>query len=50
MRPGRSFRPVAPGSRLVSVRLADRDELWTETVGVEPSVYGERWDYSAGRA
>ena len=50
MRPGRSFRPVAPGSRLVSVRSADRVELWTETVGVEPSVYGERWAYAGGRA
>ncbi|MGP8072888.1 MAG: fibrillarin-like rRNA/tRNA 2'-O-methyltransferase [Thermoplasmata archaeon] len=50
MRPGRAFRPVAPGSRLVSLRLADRTELWTETVGVEPTVYGERWAYSAGRA
>ncbi|MGA8665179.1 MAG: fibrillarin-like rRNA/tRNA 2'-O-methyltransferase [Thermoplasmata archaeon] len=50
MRPGRAFRPVAPGSHLVSVRSADRDELWTETVGIEPSVYGERWAYSGGRA
>jgi fibrillarin-like pre-rRNA processing protein len=50
MRPGRAFRPVGPGSRLVSVHLADRDELWTETVGVEPTVYGERWAYAGGRA
>jgi len=50
MRSGRAFHPVAPGSRLVSVRSAERDELWTETVGVEPTVYGERWAYVGGRA
>jgi len=35
-------RPVR-STRLVERRLGDRVELWTETVGSLPPVYGERW-------
>ncbi len=50
MRPPRVFRPAADSPRLLRVRSDDRVELWTETVGTEPSVYGERWAYSGSRS
>ncbi len=50
MRAGRTFRPSPDSPRLVSVGSADRLELWTETVGAEPAVYGERWAYSGNRS
>jgi fibrillarin-like rRNA methylase len=50
MRPPRRFRPTPESPRLVVLRSADRTELWTETVGREPPVYGERWTESDGRA
>ena len=37
-------------SRLRSVRRGDRAELWTETVGSPPAVYGERWAEFDGRS
>jgi len=43
MRKGRDFRPVAGSPRLLEVARGDRRELWTETVGDPPPVYGERW-------
>lgn len=43
MRAGRSFRPVEGSPRLFQSRHGDRDELWTESVGDLPPVYGERW-------
>ncbi|MCI4373156.1 MAG: fibrillarin-like rRNA/tRNA 2'-O-methyltransferase [Thermoplasmata archaeon] len=49
MRPTRSFRPAPDSPRLALLRRSDRTELWTETVGREPSVYGERWTESDGR-
>jgi fibrillarin-like rRNA methylase len=49
VRPGRSFRPAEDSPRLAILRRSDRDELWTETVGHEPPVYGERWTESDGR-
>jgi len=50
VRPPRTFRPTPDSPRLLQVRSADRVELWTETVGTEPSVYGERWAYSGSRS
>lgn len=50
MRTPRAFRPAAESPRLVRVRSGDRVELWTETAGTEPPVYGERWAYSGGRS
>ncbi|MCI4365084.1 MAG: fibrillarin-like rRNA/tRNA 2'-O-methyltransferase [Thermoplasmata archaeon] len=49
MRPPRTFRPAPDSPRLAILRSADRTELWTETVGREPPVYGERWTESDGR-
>lgn len=49
MRPGRSYRPVVGSPRLLEVDRAERRELWTETVGELPSVYGERWTDLANR-
>lgn len=49
MRPARSFRPTPDSPRLAILRRADRTELWTESVGREPPVYGERWTESDGR-
>jgi fibrillarin-like rRNA methylase len=46
----RSFRPAPDSPRLAVLRLAERTELWTETVGREPAVYGERWTESDGHA
>lgn len=50
MRAPRSFRPTPKSPRLLSVRSGDRVELWTETAGTEPSVYGERWAYAGSRS
>ncbi len=41
--PGRPEPTTAPPPRLVERRFRDRIELWTETVGSLPPVYGERW-------
>ncbi len=49
MRPPRSFRPAPDSPRLAVLQRSDRTELWTETVGSEPPVYGERWTESDGR-
>jgi fibrillarin-like rRNA methylase len=49
MRPVRPFRPTPDSPRLAIVQRSDRSELWTETVGQEPPVYGERWTESDGR-
>jgi fibrillarin-like rRNA methylase len=49
MRPFRRFQPTPESPRLVVLQAADRTELWTETVGREPPVYGERWTESDGR-
>jgi len=43
MRPPRSYRPIDGSPRLWESRHGDRRELWTETVGELPPVYGERW-------
>jgi len=43
MRVGRSFRSVAGSPRLLDSHPGDRRELWTESVGDLPPVYGERW-------
>jgi fibrillarin-like rRNA methylase len=43
MRAARPFEPNPGSARLLGRRRRDRVELWTETVGVPPSVYGERW-------
>ena len=48
MRPPRHFRPNRSNPRLRTVRSDDRTELWTETVGSLPPVYGERWTESEG--
>ena len=37
------FAPLPESPRLLHRRRPDRDELWTETVGSPPAVYGERW-------
>jgi fibrillarin-like rRNA methylase len=49
MRPPRTFRPAPDSPRLAVLHRSDRTELWTETVGQEPPVYGERWTESDGR-
>lgn len=49
MRSPRRFQPSRASPRLRTVRLGDRTELWTETVGSLPPVYGERWAESDGR-
>lgn len=43
MRVAAPFRPSPASSRLVLRERQDRLELWTETVGTLPDVYGERW-------
>ncbi len=48
--PGRPDRAPRPATRLVERRFGDRVELWTETVGVLPPVYGERWKEQANGA
>jgi len=50
MRPPRRFEPDAKSPRLARTRVGDRTELFTETVGDLPSVYGERWVHLRGRA
>jgi fibrillarin-like rRNA methylase len=50
MREGRAFHAAPDSPRLAILRRPDRTEFWTETVGREPSVYGERWTESDGRA
>lgn len=49
MRAARRFRPDRSNPRLRAARHGDRTELWTETVGSLPPVYGERWAESEGR-
>ncbi len=49
MRPGRRMRPNPASPRLVRSRSGERSELWTETVGAPPPVYGERWTEAEGR-
>ncbi len=46
----RTFRPASDSPRLAILQRSDRTELWTETVGQAPPVYGERWTESDGRA
>ncbi|MGP8109843.1 MAG: fibrillarin-like rRNA/tRNA 2'-O-methyltransferase [Thermoplasmata archaeon] len=41
--------PAGRSPRLVERRFGDRVELWTETVGSLPPVYGERWKEFDGR-
>lgn len=43
MRTRHRLTPFPEAPRLVYRRRSDRDELWTETVGTQPAVYGERW-------
>lgn len=43
MRLPRTLRPFRGSPRLFRRDGPDRYELWTETVGVPPAVYGERW-------
>lgn len=47
-RPSRAG-PSSGSSRLLRTRREERVELWTETVGSPPPVYGERWNEKAGR-
>jgi fibrillarin-like rRNA methylase len=49
MRAPRGFHAAPDSPRLAILRRPDRTEYWTETVGREPSVYGERWTESDGR-
>ena len=49
MRTARRFEPDRSSPRLLRRRIEDRDELWTETVGELPSVYGEGWQERDGR-
>jgi fibrillarin-like pre-rRNA processing protein len=43
MRAPRRFVPDRGSARLVRTRVADRTELFTDSVGRPPPVYGERW-------
>jgi len=49
MRGARILRPFRESPRLVRREGAERTDLWTETVGALPPVYGERWIESNGR-
>ncbi len=49
MRRARDLRPFRESPRLAEARGADRTELWTETAGTLPPVYGERWLERRGR-
>ena len=49
MRAPAPVRPSPASPRLGIRERRDRVELWTETVGALPSVYGERWTTFAGR-
>lgn len=44
MRRRRPFTPSDASPRLWVRRSPGRSELWTETVGAPPAVYGERWE------
>ncbi|MFY9717233.1 MAG: fibrillarin-like rRNA/tRNA 2'-O-methyltransferase [Thermoplasmata archaeon] len=50
MRAPRSFEPDRVSLRLLRRRSDDRVELWTETVGQLPPVYGEGWMERDGRS
>ena len=50
MRRRAPFVPQPSAPRLWTRRRPDRDELWTETVGELPAVYGERWESDGVRA
>jgi fibrillarin-like pre-rRNA processing protein len=49
MRPGPAFEAHRASPRLWTRRFGERRELWTETVGRLPPVYGERWRDEARR-
>ena len=49
MRLARRFVPDRRSPRLTRTRVGDRTELFTETVGSPPPVYGERWAEAGGR-
>jgi fibrillarin-like pre-rRNA processing protein len=49
MRSRRAFRPSTASPRLATLRAGDRTELWTETAGRPPAIYGERWVEWEGR-
>ncbi len=50
MRTAERMRPLAGSPRLAERRVGARTELWTETVGDPPPVYGERWTTVGGRS
>ena len=50
MREARRLVPDAKSPRLRRARVGDRSELYTESVGEPPAVYGERWVHFDGRA
>lgn len=49
MRRSPPFEPHRGSPRLAVRRWGERRELWTETVGTPPPVYGERWREEDGR-
>jgi fibrillarin-like pre-rRNA processing protein len=49
VRTARRLRPLRESPRLVRREGTERTDLWTETVGAPPSVYGERWIEANGR-
>jgi len=49
VRAPRPARPSPRSPRLLERTYGDRTELWTETVGEPPAVYGERWAQVGGR-
>jgi len=49
MRTARVLRPFGESPRLLRREGPERTDLWTETVGAPPAVYGERWIQSNGR-
>jgi fibrillarin-like pre-rRNA processing protein len=50
MRPALRPRPHRSSPRLGILRVGEREELWTQTVGSFPAVYGERWTEFQGLA
>jgi fibrillarin-like pre-rRNA processing protein len=50
VRAARAFVPDPVSPRLARLTVGDRTELFTETVGAPPPVYGERWADAAGHA
>ena len=50
MRRATPFRPSPTSARLAVRARGDRTELWTESVGSPPDVYGERWTTAGGRS